>query len=282
MLSGLSCGKSSSPARAVFIRDVVHNTAENMEKPRYYTDNIGPIAENEMTALKKAIELSQEIENIGQITILIHTKRNTGYIERTIGSKYLKSLFNGTVTAYNNGPKLKIETLRTFDKVYGWQKKRSILLAFGLDSKDLFKYDDDETIKGMVAHQWMENGVADWAKTWGAIELISGEKIETTDFPDKIVQKAFDELTGVINLSTGIHHSMDNNRCKTYLKALNKYDYELDPVKIKSYLITKLNWENRHTDDVIELIEKLNAGRYFKGGDKTGLQNHIKRWKSKD
>ncbi len=42
-----------------------------MEKERYYTENEGPIAEIEMLAFKKAVELSKEIENIQQITILM-------------------------------------------------------------------------------------------------------------------------------------------------------------------------------------------------------------------
>lgn len=252
-----------------------------MEKERYYTDNEGPIAEIEMLALHKAVELSKEIENIQQITILIHTKGNTGYIERTIGEKYLKGLFKGTVAAYSNGPKIKIETLRTYDKIYGWQKKNSILLAFGLDSNELFKYDDDPSVKAIVAHQWMKTGVIEWAKAWNATELISNQKAEPTDLPDVIVQEAFNELSKIINPNSGITHHMDNERCKTYLRALNKYNYELNPINIKSYLVTNLNWVNRHAEDVIKLIEKLNSGRYFMGGEKTDLQNHINRWKSR-
>lgn len=252
-----------------------------MKKERYYTENEGPIAEIEMLALQKAVELSKVIEDIQQITILIHTKNNTGYIERTIGGNYLKGLFNGTVSAYSNGPKLKIETLRTYEKIYGWQKKNSILLAFGLDSKELFKFDDDETVKAIIAHQWMKTGVTEWAKAWNATELITNQKAEPTDLPDPIVQEAFKELTKIINPSTGISHHMDNARCKTYLRALNKYNYELNPIKTKSYLVTNLNWDNSHAEDVIKLIEKLNSRSYFIGGEKTGLQNHIKRWKLK-
>jgi len=252
-----------------------------MEKERYYTENEGPIAEVEMLALQKAVELSREIKEIQQITILIHTKRNTGYLIRTMGEKYMKGLFKGTVSAYSNGPKIKIETLRTYNNVYGWQKKNTILLAFGLDSKELFKYDDDPSIKAVVAHQWMKTGVTEWAKAWNATELISNKKAEPTDLPDEVVQEAFNELSKVINSSTGITHHMDDARCKTYLRALNKYDHELNSIRIKSYLVTVLNWDNRHAEDVIKLIEKLNSGSYFIGGEKTGLQNHIKRWKSR-
>lgn len=251
-----------------------------MEKLRFYTDNIGPVAENESASLKKVIDLSRELKEINQIIILIHTKNNTGYIDRTIGAKYLKGLFQGSVSVFKGGPTMKLETLNTFGKSYGYQQKNVILLAFGLGSKELFKYDDNQYIKAIVAHQWSEGGVREWANAWGATELISGKEQQDKELPDKIVREAFIELSGSINLSTGITHPMDNERCKTYLRALQKYNYELNPVEINTLLLSELGWTSRYAEDVIKLVNTLNEGRFFKGGEKTGLQNHIKRWKS--
>lgn len=249
-----------------------------MEKKRFYTNCIGANAEIEMIALKKAVSLSKEIENIEQITILIHTKQNIYYIERTLGFDTIDSLFKGSKRAYSNGPILKIETLRTYPKSFGWKEKNIVLLSFGLDSKDLFKFDDDEGIKAIVAHQFMKDGVKEWAKAWNALELVGNIKATETDLPNEVVKEAFDELSVLINIQTGILNTIDNNFCKTFLKALYKYDYELDSTKIKSYLITKLGWKNKHADDVVKLIDKLNSGSYFQGGEKTGLKKHIKRW----
>ena len=82
-------------------------------------------------------------------------------------------------------------------------------------------------------------------------------------------------------MTTGIHHFMDKELCKTYIRALNKYDYELNSKEIFSFLTTELNWKSDNANDVIKLIDKINSGGYFTGGAKTGLQYHIKRWKSK-
>ena len=131
-----------------------------MEKKRYYNDNIGPIKENEVLAFKKALELCNEIEDITQITLLIHTKGNTGYLERIFGTRNLKDFFHGIIID-KDYPPFKIETVRTFND--DWQGKK-IVVAFGLSSNELHKYDDYENVVGIIAHQWSENSVKDWAK----------------------------------------------------------------------------------------------------------------------
>ena len=73
---------------------------------------------------------------------------------------------------------------------------------------------------------------------------------------------------------------MDNARAKTYVRALKKYEPELNSDLVCSYLVNELDWQVRHSNDVRKLIDTLNNGKYFMGGEKTGLQNHYKRWKN--
>lgn len=206
---------------------------------------------------------------------MINTKNNTGYIDRIFGRNTAKALFKGAKID-KDLPLVKIETLKTIDDNH----KNRVLVTYGLRSEELFKYDDFESVTAIIAHQWSEDGVKDWAQTWAATEILSNITIYKINLPHKIVQEAFKELSKVINMSTGILHSMDNETCKTYLRALNKYDYDLSPMEINSYLMTELNWNSDNAKDVIKLIEKLNSGKHFQGGEKTGLQNHIKRWKA--
>lgn len=247
-----------------------------MEKKRYYNDNIGPIKENEVLALKKAFELCSKIGNITQITLLIHTKGNTGYFERIFETRDLKDFFRG-VKIDPNYPPLKIETVRTFNDDSQGNK---IVVAFGLCSNELRKYDDYESVEGIIAHQFSADSVKDWAKSWGAIDLKTEKEIDKTELPGKVVQQAFIDLSNSINIKSGITHSMDEELCKTYIRALKKYNYELDSKKILSFLTTNLKWSSDNANNVIKLIDKVNSGGYFKGGAKTGLQHHIKRWKS--
>jgi hypothetical protein len=248
-----------------------------MEKIRYFNDNTGPIKEAEVLAFKKALQLCNELENINEVVLLIHTKSNTGYLERILETRNLKSYFKG-VKLDPKYPIFKIETTRTFSDNY---QKNVILICFGLRSEELSKYDDFESTKAIIAHQWKNPEVQNWAKSWGAINLCTEEKIEKTPFPNKVVQEAFKDLTSSINMSTGITQPMDKELCKTYLRALHKYDYKLDSSEVFAYLTTELNWDSDNAKEVLTLINKVNSGGYFNGGTKTGLQNHIKDWKSR-
>ncbi|WP_417591380.1 hypothetical protein [Owenweeksia hongkongensis] len=246
-----------------------------MEKIRYYNKNTGPSEENEKKAFQKALSLSKEIESIDQIVLLIHTKNNTGYIERIFGTRNVGKFFTGKV--FDHYPSIKIETIKTFTNDYDGKK---IVVALGLDSKELFKYDDYPNVIAIIAHQWRTDGVTDWANSWQALEVTTGNKADAVKLPHPVVQEAFKNLTRTINLSTGINHGSDEHQCKTYLRALNKYNFPLNSSEVQAYLTTQLNWSFENTKDVIILIDKLSNGGYFKGGEKTGLKAYIKGWEA--
>lgn len=249
-----------------------------MNKIRYFNENVGPLKENEIKAFQKAIELSKEIENIDEITLLIHTKNNTGYLERIFGAENIKALFKGAKMK-DVSPLIKIETTRTITDL---PQKNRIIVAFGLRSDELNSYDDYYYCKAIIAHQWSPDSVKDWASNWGAINLDvkndSDEAINKIKLPDIIIQKAFEELTNSINRATGISHPNDEEQCKTYIRALKKYNYNLNSKEVFAFLTRELHWETDDAKDVIKLIDKVNSGGYFQGGQKTDLKRHIKRW----
>ncbi len=158
-----------------------------MEKIRYYNDNTGPIKKAEVLAFKKALQLCNELENINEVVLLIHTKNNTGYLKRIFGTRNLNPYFKG-VRPDSKYPIFKIETVRTFSD--SWQKN-VILICFGLHSEELSKYDDFESAKAIIAHQWKNPDVQNWAKSWGAINLDSEEKIEKMPFPDQVANSGY-------------------------------------------------------------------------------------------
>ncbi|AZJ35981.1 hypothetical protein [Tenacibaculum singaporense] len=246
-----------------------------MTEIRYYNNNKGPIKENETSAVRKALEICNEVGDIEEIILLIHTKRQTTYIERVFEMSNVKKLFSNTII-HPKFPPFRIETVKTFNSDYPSKK---IVVAFGLRSSELYKYDDFQSIYALIAHQWVEPDLKDWAEKWGAINIDTGLAIESVELPDLVVQNAFKDLTSSINMSTGIVNSSDNALCKTYIRALKKYNYKLDSKKIYAFLTKNLNWDYDDANDVIKLIDKVNSGGYFQGGDKTGLQHHIKKWK---
>lgn len=248
-----------------------------MDKERFYIDNQGAVAENERSSISKAFDLAKQIDGITEVVLLIHTKSNTGYLERVFGDQKVKDLFKGTLMLFKNGPRVKIETVKTIQD----HTSDKIIVAFGLESDELFVYDDYYNTHAIVGHPWVKDSVEEWAKTWGATEITTNKKAAFYPLPDTVVCRAFDDLTEDINMTTGIHHPSDEEQCKTFLRALHKYEYRLDEQEVFAYLVREKSWKTRHAKEVAELINRINTGRSFQGGRKTGLQHYIKAWKER-
>jgi len=97
-------------------------------------------------------------------------------------------------------------------------------------------------------------------------------------YPSKIVQIALDDLSKNINMTSGITNPFDNNRAKTYIRALHKFEPVLNSDEVSNYLVRELHWTDNQTKEVIILIDKLNSGSSFQGGETNDLQNYYKQW----
>jgi len=245
---------------------------------KFYIDTEANDDKAYQLAMQFACELSKNDSEIKKIVLYIHTKQNTSWFARFYGDDVVKKLFNGL--KFNDCPAMfKFETKLTYKKSqYG--NSSDVVICCGIDSDDILKIDDYHSVKYIIAIPWIKKLTEKWIRTWSAKE-ISGKKNSEEKYsePSSIVKLAMQELTSKINMTTGINHPMDNDRAKTYIKSLHKYEKELDADLVGAYLVRELNWDTRHAKDIEKLIETLNSGRFFRGGQKTGLQNYYKRWK---
>jgi len=154
-----------------------------------------------------------------------------------------------------------------------------VVVAFGMDLKDLEVIDDYYCVKYIIAVPWLKDKTMPWIERWNAEEITGAKRDSGKTGVSEIVKVAMKELSSIINMSTGISHPSDNDRAKTYIRALYKYESELNAHSVVSYLVAELGWTSSHANDVGKLITTLNEGRYYKGGEKTGLQVYYKRWK---
>lgn len=245
---------------------------------KFYIDAEANNDEAYQTAMKFACELAKKDDNIKRIVLYIITKQNTGWFDRLYGNDTVKKMFNGNMFKGCPVP-FKFETKLTYKKSQ-YNNSSDIVISCGMDADNVFELDDFSSVKYIIAVPWQRKLTEQWIKTWNAIE-ITGKKgiVENYPEPTCIVKKAMLSLTSTINMSTGISHPSDNNKAKTYILALSKYEQSLNADIVNSYLIKELGWFVRHAKDIKELIKTLNAGKFFKGGERKGLQNHYKRWK---
>lgn len=235
---------------------------------RYFYDTTGVDEAAETAIARKAFEVAGNLD-VNTITFYVQTFDNVGWIARMFGQNSPRQLREG----FNqDGIVLNLHSLRTFND-YG---DNCILVALGQNSETLFELECVPRIRAMLALPWVQDECLDWASNLGAYDLNSEETFERFTLPC-VVERAFEQLTGAINLGTGITHPNDERRAKTYIRALHRYEYELNVHAIKAYLVEN-NWTKNGMNSIADLINTVNEGRYFQGGETTGLHHHRDRW----
>jgi len=235
------------------------------ERHRFYTPAYGRNDAAVAAIIRKATELESQLGNVSRITFIAIGLNNDGWLERQYGIEGVKKLKRGTMLP-NSKVISKFESVRTYNS-----EENEILITLGLESDEILNLDDNFGIKAIFSLPWIENSIEKWSKITNAINI--DDNIPANSYPDPQYEviKAFEELSQRINMSTGLSHPSDEQLAKTYLRTLVKYNVPLNELEIESYLIKQLNWFKRHSNDLLDIIQKINSGRRFIGGDNTGL-----------
>ncbi len=247
-----------------------------MEKKRFYIKTYGNDDEAYREAVKFACQLAEDDSDISRVVFLANTKSNTGWLERLYGQKTVNKLFSG-MEFKDCKPTFIIKTRKTYSDPHS---SKDIVITMGLDSEDVMKVDDFYGVKAIIAIPWLLEQLEDWVQTWAPTDIRTQKQPENYPLPDPIVQEAMKELTSSVNMTTGIHHHSDEHQAKTFIRALHKYMDGLNGDIVAAYMVRELGWKADHARDIKKLIDTLNNGKYFKGGEKTYLKAHINRWKA--
>lgn len=232
-------------------------------------------------AMVFANKLAEQDNDVKRIVCFIHTKQNVVFFEPFFDSSTISKMFEGNIRLSGFVVPMTIETKITYEKSKYSSPEEDVVVAFGMDLKDLEVIDDYYCVKYIIAVPWLKDKTMPWIERWNAEEITGAKRDSGKAGVSEIVKVAMKELSSIINMSTGISHPSDNDRAKTYIRALHKYESELNAHSVVSYLVAELGWTSSHANDVGKLITTLNEGRYYKGGEKTGLQVYYKRWKEK-
>ncbi|MFP8488499.1 hypothetical protein ACKGJO_05305 [Gracilimonas sp. Q87] len=235
---------------------------------RYFIDTSGVDLKARAEIVGKAFEVAKKL-NVSHIILCVPT----------FGGEWLNGIFEEEVKEQRlrervpiNGIELGLESRNTVNELFF----DYVIITMGLRADDLFNFECNRHVKAILALPWIREEIDDWVNGFGVTELRSGVQQEKLQLPC-VVEKALEELTESINLSSGITNSYDNDRAKTTVRALNKYNYELSVPAIKAWLIEHY-WTQGGMNSFTELVEKVNNGKYFQGGETTGLQHYKNRW----
>jgi len=235
---------------------------------RYFFDTSGHDPNAENAILRQAIVTANQL-GITNIIFYVHSFQNTGWTDRMVGPNTSNQLRNGIT---QDGITFSLESHRTFNE----HGNDCIIVALGQNSDVLFDLECINRIRAIVALPWVQDECDDWASAFGVLELGNGAQVNQQTLPCE-VEKALEQLTNAINLSTGITHTGDEDLAKTFIRALHQGGFNLDVPPIKAYLAEN-NWIADGMNSFTELVDRINNGGHFQGGQTTGLDELNNDW----
>lgn len=242
---------------------------------KYYIQTVGANKDALVKCVKKAIELAKNDFQIQRIVFYSYTKNNFDLLSNVIGVGNVKKMLMSPLKFGGIPVPLLCTTKRTYNSGF-----YDIVICCHMDSADVFVVEDKPYAKYIIGLSWTQNGLDEWIKRWNAENLDEDDSHQTTISKiEPLAKIALEEMDDRMCNTKCLGHSNDEETCKTYIRAINKYLPSLTPKDLQNYLVTGLSWTNENAKKVGDLLGRLKQGKTFKGGAKVGLQNYYKNWK---
>ena len=121
-----------------------------------------------------------------------------------------------------------------------------------------------ERITSVCVLKWLEEDHQDWLTAHEAVDVTDPNRVPTPPtIDDGVVLAALEDITGMINMATGLTHDRDRLFAISRLDYLRRWNRELVAAEIVSWALAN-GWTKAGADALREIIQRLNAGRTFK------------------
>ena len=248
---------------------------------RYYANVQGSIPEAIVACLRKAHEICADDPDVNGIVLYSYTKNNFYTVSQIFGADNVNKMLKQPLRFDGIFKPVQCLTERTYND---YSQQTCIIICCHMDSKSVQKVDDFHSAKYIMAVSWLKDELAGWAKRWKA-ECVYGDEIQNEKKEDDnhqaLLRIALKEMDTRMFESKDFHHPDDENTCKTYIRTIHKYLPAVTSSQIEDVLVTELSWTSGNASLVGDLLNRLNNGLTFRGGEKNGLQNYYKGWKEK-
>ena len=253
-------------------------------KTKYYVDAYGPDENALVACVSKAIEIAQLDDEIQRIVIYSYTKKNFMQVNKLFGVELVNKMFSKPVVLDGIRVPIVCATEITYKRECEYRDNpKDVVICCHMDSKAVFKVDDYNTAKYIIALSWTLDGLNEWKMRWKAQNILSDEtnivNLESNSI--SLMKTALNEMDVRMFETKTLGHPDDVETCKTYIRTIHKYLPEITPIQVQNYLVTELGWKNKDAAEVGGLLQKLKEGKRFIGGQKTHLKEHYDRWKEK-
>ena len=129
--------------------------------------------------------------------------------------------------------------------------------------------------------KWLEADHRDWLAAHEAIDVTAPERVPAPPtITDGVVRAALEDITLLINLSTGLTNPSDWLTAISRLEYLRHSRHGLAPQEIVSWALAH-GWTDGGARQLLEIIERLNAGGSFRNIRKVRIRDRgalLKKW----
>ena len=215
---------------------------------RIYIPNIGPNPENVKEAYTHGLMKCAEL-GIKELTIVVPIRGSPPDIvaEDFFGRAAARMLAKGEAVHVTEGIYVRCESVKTLSK----RREPLAVLAFYVPLEDMDIIDSLYTPKVVVYVPWMDETESGWQRAWNAETL--GE--DRRDRPP-VLEQQLKQLTGHINISTGLAHPNDLRDAKTMFAHLQHQGIKCDPVELRIWAL-RHDWRPRHVYQLVELSRRF-------------------------
>lgn len=250
---------------------------------KFFVDAQGVDEEALKACIRKALQIAESDNEVARIVFYSYTKGNFEQIIKLFGQDDVKQMFSHPVR-YSNFPKpFSCATSITYKKECEYRDSpKDVVVCCHVDSKEAFKVDDYRTAKYIIALSWLTDGLNEWKARWNAQNVLDDDSEEIKEAPkNDLLLAALKGMDARMLGTKCLSHKDDEEACKTYIRAINKYLPEVKPQEVENYLVTELGWDHKNASKVGDFLQRLKEGRTFKGGQTTNLKELFNRWKGK-
>lgn len=193
----------------------------------YYINHASFIDGDTYKAMKFALNLCKEDSNLKVLTFLVYSTAQY--------DSFLGELAFTKAQIRNHGFKthnleVKIHTIKTYDPKYlfAGNKPSEVLVAIGLPSNNLEKFEDYSDIAHVVIVPWQIKELGQFLSIHEAIDIDTFEKYQKPADVDVRVKNAINWLKTTSYPNQGYGHPSDSNRLKQMSNALRIQKVPLD------------------------------------------------------
>lgn len=178
-------------------------------------------------ALKFALHLAKQDKDINTISLLVLQQQQ---YEPFLGEIGFKPIHYKNHEANITGYKIQIHTVKTYNPEYRFQghPQSEILIAVGVPSRDLIRFEDYSNIKYWIIVPWLLKENKEWLSIFEAEDIETTLPLSLPNAADERIANAIGWLKKTSYPNEGYHHPSDEDRLHQMANAIKHFKVPFD------------------------------------------------------